>query len=105
MAFIKISSLSDLPEGALIEIEHGGRPYAVCNVAGAVRVLDGVCPHQGGPLGQGALEEGVVTCPWHGFQFDSATGKCEFDDDLSIPVYPVRVEEGAILADLPEGDQ
>ena len=102
MAFIKISNTADLPEDSLTEVLHAGRLYALCNVAGEIRVLHGTCPHHGGPLGQGALEAGLVTCPWHAWQFDSATGKCEFFDTLSIPVYPVRLEGGAILADLPD---
>ena len=102
MAFTKIATLNELPPGTLIEIIHDGQPYAVCNVAGQIRALTGECPHAGGPLGQGALEGPIITCPWHSWQFDSGTGTCFFGDDLAIDTYEVRVDGDDILADLPE---
>lgn len=102
MSYVQIALLSEVPEGTLTEIIYRDAPYAICNVGGDVRVLHGTCPHQGGPLGQGALDEGIVTCPWHAWEFDSATGKCEFLSGPTIPVYPVRIEDGAVLADLPD---
>jgi len=102
MAYRKLASVDELPEGALIEIVQGEDLYALCNVAGEVRAMSGVCPHNGGPLGQGALDGSVVTCPWHAFEFDSATGACLIDDALRVTTYPVRIEAGEILVDLPE---
>ena len=85
-----------------MEIIQDGEPYAVCNVDGEFRAMAGVCPHQGGPLGQGALEGSLVTCPWHSWQFESSNGACAFNEGIRIPTYPVRVEENDILVDLPE---
>jgi nitrite reductase/ring-hydroxylating ferredoxin subunit len=101
MAWIRIGAPGDLPPGTLIEIIQDGEPYAVCNIDGRVHAMAGVCPHQGGPLGEGALEGSLVTCPWHSWQFDPATGVCAFNEEVRIPVYPVRVEENDILVDLP----
>ena len=101
MAFRKLASLDQLPEGSLLEIVLGKDLYALCNVGGEVRAMSGVCPHHGGPLGQGALEGSLVTCPWHMWQFDSATGACAFNEEVKIPTYPVRVEGSDILVDLP----
>ncbi|HEX4135358.1 MAG TPA: Rieske 2Fe-2S domain-containing protein [Bryobacteraceae bacterium] len=102
MAYKKLASLNELPEGTLIEVVQGAELYALCNVGGEVRAIAGVCPHNGGPLGQGALDGSVVSCPWHAYEFDSATGTCLFDDALQIATYPVRIEAGDILVDLPE---
>jgi len=102
LGFQKLASLDELPEGSLIEVVHGTNLYALCNVAGEVRALSGVCPHHGGPLGQGALEDGLVTCPWHAWSFDSATGACAFNPDLRIPTYPVRIDGSDVMVDLPE---
>jgi nitrite reductase (NADH) small subunit len=102
MAYTKLASLNELPEGALIEVTQGETPYALCNVAGEVRAISGVCPHHGGPLGQGTLDGSIVTCPWHAYEFDSGSGVCLFSDGLRIPTYPVRIEEGEILVDLPD---
>jgi nitrite reductase (NADH) small subunit len=96
----KIASLAEVPPGTLIEVEHNGELYAICNVGGQVRALYGECPHQGGPLGQGALEGPMITCPWHCWQFDSATGICIQGDDIAIETYPVVVEGDDVLIDL-----
>ena len=102
MAFEKLASLSAVPPGSLLEIVRGDDLFALCNVGGEVRALSGVCPHQGGPLGQGAMDGSLVTCPWHLWQFDSATGACDFNAAIRIPTFPVRVEAGEILVDLPD---
>jgi nitrite reductase (NADH) small subunit len=102
MAYQKLARVEELPEGALLEIVYSNELFALCNVAGEVRAISGVCPHHGGPLGQGALEGSLVTCPWHAWQFDSGTGACVFNDALRVPTYPVRIEAGNILVDLPE---
>jgi nitrite reductase/ring-hydroxylating ferredoxin subunit len=100
MPWTKLTTASDLAPGTLIEVEHEGSQYALCNVGGEVRALSGVCPHQGGPLGEGVLNDGVITCPWHMWEFDSRTGECVFSSAVKIPVYPVRVEDGEVLVDL-----
>ncbi len=105
MAFQKLASLVELPPGSLLEIVCGDDLYALCNVGGEVRALSGVCPHQGGPLGQGTLDGSLVTCPFHAWQFDSATGACDFNDAIRVPTYPVRVEGGDVLVDLSSPDQ
>ena len=55
---------------------HAGRSYAVFEVAGTLIVTDGACPHNGGPLGEGLVRDGVVTCPWHWYSYELATGHC-----------------------------
>jgi nitrite reductase/ring-hydroxylating ferredoxin subunit len=102
LAFEKLASLAELPPGSLIEIVRGDDLYALCNVDGDVRALSGVCPHAGGPLGQGAMEGTLVACPFHAWQFDSATGACEFNETIRVPTYPVRVENGEIFVDIPD---
>ena len=101
MAWIQLANRSDLPPGALIEAEHQGRYIALCNLEGDVRAVDGTCPHQGGPLGEGALNGEFITCPWHMWDFHSATGACAFNPTVTVSVYPVRTEGDLILVDLP----
>ena len=48
----------------------GDGTYAVCNAGGEIHALDGICPHAGGPLGQGALHGTTLVCPWHAWEFD-----------------------------------
>jgi nitrite reductase/ring-hydroxylating ferredoxin subunit len=99
----KVATLAEVPPGTLIEVEHAGELYAICNVGGQIRALYGECPHQGGPLGQGALEGPMITCPWHCWQFDSATGICVMGDDIAIETYSVVVEGDDVLIDLSAG--
>jgi nitrite reductase/ring-hydroxylating ferredoxin subunit len=53
----------------------GDLEVAVFNVDGKFYVLKNECPHAGGPLGEGFLDGPVVTCPWHGWQFDVTSGQ------------------------------
>ena len=54
------------------------------------------CAHLKEPIGQGRLEDHVVTCPWHGWQYDVRTGKNVFDLAIEIESYGVRVEDGEV---------
>lgn len=90
--YVKMATLDELPPGASKEVEHDGRIYALYNVDGVISALDGICPHQGGPLADGSLEGPVVTCPWHGWQFNVVTGACINNPSAKIERYQVKVE-------------
>ncbi|MBX3415269.1 MAG: Rieske 2Fe-2S domain-containing protein [Pirellulales bacterium] len=98
--WVKVANTSDCPPGACLEVVAGDRVCALFNVAGEYHALDGVCPHQGGPLGKGCLTGTIVTCPWHGWQFDVRTGQHQLSPSLRQPVFPVRVEGEAILVEV-----
>ena len=102
MAWKKLATVDELPLDSVIEVEHEGDLYAVCNAGGEFRAMSGVCPHNGGPLGQGTVIQGLVVCPWHMWEFDSSSGACLVDDRMGIPIYRVKVEENRVLVDLPE---
>lgn len=73
------------------------KPVAVWNEDGEFHITNYVCPHSGGPLSEGAIEGGVVTCPWHAWQFDVRTGKSARGDGHTIAVYECKVEDGQVL--------
>ena len=100
MPWIKLANTKELPPGELIEVEVGDKLYALCNVDGEIRALHGTCPHQGGPLGEGVLNGGIVACPWHMWEFDSKTGACAMNAELVIPTYEVRVEGPDVLVNI-----
>jgi nitrite reductase/ring-hydroxylating ferredoxin subunit len=77
------------------------RVVALFNVDGKFFALDGVCPHAGGPLGQGNLEDGRLICPWHAWEYDSLTGANDFDETLKLAMFPVKTEGDDILVDVP----
>ena len=81
--------------------EHSGRRYAVFAVGGELYVTDGACPHNGGPLAEGLVRDGVLTCPWHWYRYDLATGKCRTAAEYELRRYPVVLVGGAPHAVLP----
>ncbi len=101
MAWTKLATLGELPNDTVIEVEHEGSLYAICNADGEIRAMSGVCPHEGGPLGQGTVIRGMVVCPYHMWEFDSRSGACLVDDRMGVPIYRVKVEDRNVLVDLP----
>jgi nitrite reductase (NADH) small subunit len=98
--WIRVASLADCPSESAREFVAGGRIVAVFHTAEGFYALDGVCPHQGGPLGKGKLAGCLVTCPWHGWQFDVRTGQHQTSRSLVHPGFPVKVEGDSIYIDL-----
>lgn len=91
---------SQLQPGTLSEVRLPGHdPIALCNVKGEFFAVSGVCPHHGGPLGQGALNGHAISCPWHAWEFDCRTGLCDFND-TSVERYPVKVIDGELYVEL-----
>jgi nitrite reductase (NADH) small subunit len=98
--WIRVCSVHDCPPGAAREFVAGERVVALFHAAGRYYALDGICPHQGGPLGKGRLAGCLVTCPWHGWQFDVTTGQHQTNRNLIHPALPVKVEGDDILVDV-----
>jgi nitrite reductase/ring-hydroxylating ferredoxin subunit len=78
--------------GQGIVVEVNGKTLAVFNGDGAFHAIDNTCIHRGGPLGEGDLEGSVVTCPWHGWQYDVTTGACVANPAAKVERYEVKVE-------------
>ena len=88
---------NDIPtEGASAEIVVAGNIVALFNVGGELHALDGICPHQGGPLGQGALHGCVVSCPWHGWEYDVTDGQHQSIPALKHTSIQVRIVDGVV---------
>lgn len=99
--FVRICSQSELPPSNQVrEFTRNGRALCVANVNGTIAVLDGTCPHQGGPLGEGTVEEGRVVCPWHNVAFDVHTGLASDDPEMRVAVFDARIENGELRANL-----
>ena len=73
---------------------------ALFNIEGRFFAINNVCPHRGGPLAEGSLEGPVVTCPWHGWQFDVSTGTCRTAPDFTCEKFEVRLEGDEIFVGL-----
>ena len=101
MPFVKVASLSDLPPGNTMQVDIGEETIAICNVDGEIHVLEGICPHAGGPLGQGALHGKMLVCPWHAWEYDCTTGKHDRNENYCVAKLTSKVEDGDILVELP----
>lgn len=100
MTTMNLIDAASLAVGESAEVVADGRIFAVFNVAGTFHVLDGICPHAGGPLGKGMLRGSVVTCPWHGWQFNVETGQHCLNQRLCQKRYEARVEDGRVVAEI-----
>lgn len=99
--FVTLANIDELPPGAMKEVEVDGRIIALFNSDGEILAIDGICPHQGGPLAEGELSGTTVTCPWHGWQFDVKTGCTRVGPKIKQTVYKVQVEGTAIQVEVP----
>ena len=98
--FVDIGPLDALPPGEpVLRKEPGGRRFVCVRAGDQVHALDDRCPHQGYPLSQGDLRGGVLTCAWHNWKFEIATGACSFGGE-PVRRYPTRIEDGRVKLDL-----
>jgi len=100
MASVRIAATKDIVQGSIREFQVDGKPIAIANVAGNFHAVNGVCLHRGGPIGQGTLQGTVVTCPWHGWQFDVLTGKSLQNPSAGLPSFPVEVRGDEIFVEI-----
>jgi nitrite reductase (NADH) small subunit len=90
--FVTVAKVGAIPEGEGASFQVGKRLIAVFNHGGKYQAIDDLCPHMGASLGAGYLdEEGVVSCPWHAWRFNTCTGKWADNPRLAIDTFEVRV--------------
>ena len=94
--FFSVATVDSLLPGQGRTVELKGRRFAVFNLDGQFHAIDDTCPHRGGPLGAGVLEEGRVFCPLHGWSFDLKSGACHNNPERPVKSYQVRVENGEV---------
>src|SRR5207247_8218851 len=99
MAWVKLDQgeLERLEEGRVTTVVAGERALCVAKTADGIGVLDNRCPHQGGPLGDGEIDEhGHLICPWHGYEYDPITGQPPPGFSDSATCYPVERRDGEV---------
>src|SRR4051794_40168692 len=100
-------SPEDVPdEGRVRSVVVDGRSIAMTRCGGRLGALENHCPHQGGPLGEGSIEKGLLRCPWHGYDYDPETGAppgalAEHLDDR-VPAYDVEEGPDGVRVRLPD---
>ncbi len=94
---------TDVPaEGRVRSVVVDGRSIAMSRCGGRLGALENRCPHQGGPLGEGSIEKGLLRCPWHGYDYDPLTGLPPEGFADAVPGYPVEERPDGVYVALPE---
>ena len=86
----------ELAEGRVKPVTCARQTVCMTRHEGQYAALDNRCPHQGGPLGEGSIENGWLRCPWHGWDYDPLTGKPPGGYSDGVATYPVEVREDGI---------
>ncbi|MEO1123750.1 MAG: thiamine pyrophosphate-binding protein [Cyanobacteria bacterium J06635_1] len=100
----RILDLDELPEGRVKTVTVGHKSLAVTHYDGQYGALDNHCPHQGGPLGEGSIENGLLRCPWHGWDYCPLTGKApgELEVDDALETFATEVRADGVYVAMPE---
>ena len=91
MSFVDVTTTNEIPEGEAKAYVVGDREIALFNVAGSYYAIENACPHQGGPLAEGFIEDTTVTCPWHAWCFDVTTGKMALGEYSTVDAFDVQI--------------
>jgi len=102
MVWKRICASHELVEGKAIEVVFQGEVIAVYRHDHVLYAIDGICMHQGGPLARGRLMNGTVVCPWHGWQYELATGNHAPTCKPMLKTYQIQELDGEIEIDLPQ---
>lgn len=97
---VKVAETHDVAPGQGKLVEVDGQPIALFNVNGAFYALGAVCPHEGGPLQDGDVDDDTVICPWHSFDYNLKTGECSMDPELRVATYPVKTEGNDVFIEM-----
>lgn len=100
MPFHRAAKIDDIPAGAIREFQVNGKSVAIAHLEGKFFAINSICLHHGGPLGEGDLEGSVVSCPWHGWQYDVTTGKLIQQPETGVECYPTELRGEEIYVDL-----
>ncbi|MEM8486176.1 MAG: thiamine pyrophosphate-dependent enzyme [Bacteroidota bacterium] len=101
LVWYKVLEPNELPEGRVKPVTCAHKTVCMTRVGTNYGALDNRCPHQGGPLGEGSIENGLLRCPWHGWDYDPIDGKAPGFDD-GVETYPVEVREDGVYVGLLE---
>ncbi|MBI4163991.1 MAG: Rieske 2Fe-2S domain-containing protein [Candidatus Aenigmarchaeota archaeon] len=100
MGFVEVAKVSDVKPGNSKVVSAAGKELALFNVDGTFFVTENACLHRGGPLGEGELDDGIVTCPWHGWKFNVKTGVSPVNPAAKVQTHKVKVEGDKVLVEV-----
>lgn len=97
--YVDVCAVNAIPENRATVVCAGGERIAVFQYDGKVSAVSNVCRHQNGPLGEGRIVDGCITCPWHGYQYKPENGTAPPPFTEKVATYPVRVRNGRVEID------
>ncbi len=98
MKTFRVCKLSELPAGSARSIKVLARQIAVFNIEGHIKAFDGLCKHMNAPLVQtGQIKGTLLTCKWHGWQYDIATGACIGKPMVALRQYEVEIQNDEVF--------
>jgi nitrite reductase/ring-hydroxylating ferredoxin subunit/DMSO/TMAO reductase YedYZ heme-binding membrane subunit len=97
--FVDACAVADIPENRARIVCISGERVAIFKYHGKISAVSNVCQHQNGPLGEGKIVFGCITCPWHGYQYQPDTGDSPPPFTEKIPTFNVRVAKGRVWVD------
>jgi nitrite reductase/ring-hydroxylating ferredoxin subunit/DMSO/TMAO reductase YedYZ heme-binding membrane subunit len=95
--FVDACAVADIPENRARIVCLSGERVAIFKYDGKISAVSNVCQHQNGPLGEGKIVFGCITCPWHGYQYAPETGASPPPFAEKVPTFNVRVKDGRVL--------
>src|SRR5260370_7946346 len=90
MGFMKVRLLGSLRPDSVTEVMIGDDVYAIWNQGGELHALWGICPHAGGPIGQGTLQENSIVCPWHEWAYNCQTGENDYHPAVKLDKFVIK---------------
>ncbi|MCC6744288.1 MAG: ferric reductase-like transmembrane domain-containing protein [Acidobacteria bacterium] len=97
--FVDACAVDEIPESRARVVTVSGERVAVYRFGDCVSAISSVCQHQNGPLGEGRVIDGCITCPWHGFQYEPETGASPAPFTEMVPVFATEIRGGRVFID------
>lgn len=104
--FVEVCRAIEIPQNRAKIVSLSGERVAVFRYGDCISAVSNVCQHQNGPLGEGRIIDGCITCPWHGYQYRPQDGASPPPFEEKVPTFRVKVADGRVLVDprpLPAG--
>jgi nitrite reductase/ring-hydroxylating ferredoxin subunit len=95
--FVKICRVEEIDENCAKVVIVREENIAIFKYEGKVSAINNVCKHQNGPLGEGKIVDGCITCPWHGYQYLPENGRSPAPFTEKVTTYDVKVEDGYVF--------
>lgn len=94
----RVAGPDEIGPDSVKRVVAGGKVIALARTRGGYCALDNACPHAGGPLSEGSIEDGLLVCPWHGREYNLVTGACE--GYAAVTTYPVELRPDGVYISL-----